>query len=126
VGLGDVQAEGESLRYMDKPSKNCKGGTPGNGCSIDEWSQFYEGMNVHYSSGIFNRAYYLLATTPDWNPKKAFDVMVQANRYYWTSTTSFASAACGVVRAARDYKYDLNAVVNAFQVVGIDASKCTK
>jgi pseudolysin len=87
-------------------------------------SQYDDYLDVHFSSGIFNRAYYLLATTPDWNAKKAFDVMVQANVNYWTSTTSFQAAACGVIKATRDYKYDVDAVVKAFSTVGLDTSSC--
>lgn len=124
VGNGDVKAEGKALRYMDKPSKDCEGGQPGNGCSIDHIDEYYSGLDVHYSSGIFNRVYYNLANTPDWNAKKAFDVMVQANAHYWTSRTTFADAACGVVKAAKDYKYDLNAIESAFAVVGIETASC--
>lgn len=124
VGLGDVIAEGEALRYMDQPSKDCKGGKPGNWCSIDHMSQYDDYLNVHFSSGIFNRVYYLLATTPDWNARKAFDVMVQANMHYWTATTSFKDAACGVIKATRDYKYDVDAVVKAFSTVGLDTTTC--
>jgi pseudolysin len=124
VGLGDIKKEGEVLRYMDKPSKDCHGGKPGNWCSIDHMSQYHNSIDVHYSSGIFNRAYYLLANSQGWNAKKAFDVMVQANRYYWTSTTSFQQAACGVVKAAHDYKYDVETVANAFEQVGLNTKSC--
>lgn len=126
VGWGDVKAENEALRYMDMPSKDCKGGTPGKNCSIDNIKQYKDGINVHNSSGVFNRAYYNLANTPGWNARKAFDVMVKANMNYWTSNTSFAKAACGVMAATKDYGYDQQAVVNAFSVVGIDAKKCGK
>lgn len=124
VGWGDVKAENEALRYMDKPSKDCKGGTPGKNCSIDNIKQYKDGINVHHSSGVFNRAYYNLANTPGWNARKAFDVMVKANMHYWTSNTSFAKAACGVMKATKDYGYEQEAVANAFRVVGIDVKKC--
>ncbi|OGT53234.1 MAG: hypothetical protein A3E84_01265 [Gammaproteobacteria bacterium RIFCSPHIGHO2_12_FULL_42_13] len=126
IGWGDVTAEGKALRYMDQPSKDCYGDRPGSDCSIDHVSQYSWGMNVHHSSGIFNRVYYLLATAPGWDAKHAFDVMVQANLHYWTATTSFAQAACGVMKATQDYHYDLNVAANAFQVVGIDTRTCIK
>ncbi|MBX3708644.1 MAG: M4 family metallopeptidase [Gammaproteobacteria bacterium] len=125
VGWGDVQAEGKALRYMDQPSKDCEGREPGDWCSIDHMSQYNDLIDVHYSSGIFNRVYYLLANTSGWNAKKAFDVMVQANMYYWTPTTTFAKAACGVMKAAKDYKYDLRAVFKAFRMVGINTRSCS-
>lgn len=126
VGVGDVKAENEALRYMDKPSKDCKGRSPGSNCSIDTIKQYKDGLNVHYSSGIFNRVYYNLANTPGWDARKAFDVMVKANMNYWTSNTTFAKAACGVMKATKDYGYDQQAVVKAFAVVGIDTKKCGK
>lgn len=127
IGLGDVKAEGKALRYMDKPSKDCEGGgVPGRTCSIDNAYQFPESASIdpHYGSGVYNRFYYNLANTADWNARKAFDVMIQANVHYWTATSNFHDAACGVMQAAQDYKYDLTAVSNAFKVVGIDTSDC--
>ena len=54
-------------------------------------------MDVHFSSGIFNKTFYLLGTAEGWNTKKAFDVMVKANMAYWTPNIDFHHAAnCGV------------------------------
>ncbi|MGQ3890584.1 M4 family metallopeptidase [Legionella sp. CNM-4043-24] len=119
VGLGDVKAKDKALRYMDQPSKDCEGREPGYYCSIDTFSQYYEGLNVHYSSGLFNRVYYLLAHTPGWDAKKAFDVMVEANINHWRSSTSFSEAACGVARAADTLEYNVADVRQAFDTVGI-------
>ena len=128
VGWGDVKAEGKALRYMEQPSKDCEGkNVDENGvkqCSIDTVDQYYDGMDPHYSSGIFNRVYYVLANSDGWDARKAFDVMVKANMHYWTSSATYKSAACGVVNAAQDYKYDLNTIYNAFDAVGLDARKC--
>jgi len=120
-----TKAEGRALRYLDKPSKDCYGtGTPGRNCSIDDMSQYTEYTDVHYSSGIFNRVFYLIGTSPNWDARKAFNVMVQANMYYWTPNTTFAEASCGVIKAAQDYKYDVETVLKAFKMVGVDTSKC--
>lgn len=116
----------EALRYMDKPSKDCHGNTPGSWCSIDEVSQYSEGLDVHFSSGIYNRVFYLIGSADGWNARKAFDIMVQANMNYWTPNTTFASGACGVIRAAYDYKYSIDTVVNAFNTVGVDVKDCFK
>lgn len=78
----------------------------------------------HHTSGIFNKVYYLIATSKDWDPKKAFDIMVQANRFYWTTNANFDSASCDIVHATKDLSYDSKAVINAFRQVGIDASHC--
>lgn len=124
IGPEIFKAEGKALRYMDQPSKDCEGGTPGEGCSIDHVDQYTEWLDVHYSSGIFNRAFYLLGTSEGWDTKKAFDVMVQANRFYWTSNSTFFRGACGVMKATRDYQYDTEAVTAAFEKVGIDTNLC--
>jgi pseudolysin len=109
---------------MDKPSKDCNGKTPGSWCSIDETSQYYDGLDVHFSSGIYNRFFYTLGTTTGWDAKKAFDVMVQANANYWTSSTSFANGACGVISAAKDLGFSVDDVKAAFDVVKVDYSAC--
>lgn len=124
IGPEIFKASNEALRYMDKPSKDCGGRAPGNWCSIDDASQYNAGLDVHYSSGVFNRAFYVMGTTNGWNAKKAFDVMVLANQNYWTSNTTWTEAACGVLSAANDLGYDKNVVKHAFDVVKVDYSKC--
>lgn len=124
IGPEIFKSENEALRYMDQPSKDCGTEKPGNWCSIDDASQYHSGLDVHYSSGVYNRAFYLMGTAPGWDPKKAFDVMVHANSNYWTSTTNFAKGACGVIKATKDHGYDTEAVINAFKTVKVDLSKC--
>ena len=81
---------------------------------------------MHHSSGVYNHFFYLLANTKDWDTHKAFNVMVQANANYWTSSATFETAACGVISATKDYGYDLTAVESALKKVKIDTSKCAK
>ena len=114
----------EALRYMDQPSKDCHGGKPGRGCSIDTAKQYNNNLDVHYSSGVFNHLFYLLGTANNWDTRKAFDVMVKANMDYWTPNSTFAEAACGVVKAAKDYNYDMDGVAAAMAGVEIDVSSC--
>jgi pseudolysin len=113
-----------ALRYMDEPTKDCANISAGQMCSISNVRDYHDNLNVHYSSGVFNKFFYLLATSANWNVKKAFDVMVQANRGYWTSESTFSEAACGVLHAASDYGYDVNTVITAASGVGIDVSQC--
>lgn len=125
IGPEVVKAEGRPLRYMDHPALDCAYlSEPEDQCSIENVQAYYEDLDVHHSSGVFNRVFYLIGTAPEWSTKKAFDVMVQANRYYWTPTVDFAEAACGVLDATRDYGYSEQAVVNAFKLVGLDVSHC--
>lgn len=113
-----------ALRYMDDPTKDCQGRAPGVGCSIGHVKDYHLGIDVHHSSGIFNKVFYLIGTSENWDTRKAFDVMTQANRFYWTPSVNFKQAACGVVKATRDFNYPLDAVRSAFNAVGINTILC--
>ncbi|OGT59053.1 MAG: hypothetical protein A3F14_04080 [Gammaproteobacteria bacterium RIFCSPHIGHO2_12_FULL_43_28] len=118
----DIVWIGDALRYMDKPSKDCS--WMSSTCSIDDASKYTDSLDVHYTSGVYNRFFYLIATTKGWDTKKAFNVMVQANQHYWTPNTTFVEGACGVLKATKDYKYDVDAVKAAAKTVAIDTSTC--
>lgn len=102
-----------ALRYMDDPKRD--------GRSIDHASDFRPGMDVHYSSGVYNKAFHLLATTAGWDTKSAFQAFARANRDYWTPSTDFDSGACGVQQAAADMGKDVQQVAAAFAAVGVTA-----
>ena len=53
---------------------------PLDGHSIGHVSDYCPGINVHLSSGVYNKAFYLLSNTDDWDIWMAFDVFVTANR----------------------------------------------
>lgn len=124
IGSEVMKQSGAALRYMDNPSQDCDGRNPGDFCSISNAKQFTNELDVHFSSGVFNKIFYEMSTAPNWTTQKAFDVMVDANRYYWTSTASFKSAACGVIKAAKSLNYDLGAVTAAMKKAEIDVSRC--
>lgn len=104
------------LRYMDKPSRD--------GRSIDRADEYRQNMNVHYSSGVYNRLFYLLATQPDWDVRQAFHVMLKANLDYWMPNSNFEQGACGVLSAAKDLDLSVDAVKLALDGVRIDYRKC--
>lgn len=113
---GDITKSDEALRYLDDPKKD--------GHSIDNLNDFDE-ADPHYGAGIFNKAFYLIATSDGWDIRKAFNIMVKANMDYWTSSmTTLSEAACGVSSATKDYGYNLADVQMAFEKVGIDISAC--
>ena len=103
-----------ALRYMNNP--------PQDGSSIDNASQFTSSMDVHYSSGVYNKAFYLLATKAGWNTQKAFQVFARANDLYWTASSTFNQAACGVETAATDLGFVKADVTAAFTSVGVSCS----
>lgn len=121
----DVVKNGGALRYMDKPSKDCEGvAHKAMNCSVETIKAYKRGMDEHFGAGIFNRAFYLLATSEGWDVKKAFEVMVAANRFYWTPNVTFHAAACGVKKAADSLNYSSQAVISAMKEVGISLVHC--
>lgn len=119
----------EALRYFDDPTKDKRSIShvkdfKWSNDTICQLCPLFGGCpnmctDVHHSSGIFNKAFYLIATSNGWNVKKAFEIFVRANQKYWTASTNFADGAAGVVDAAKDLSYDTTAIKNAFAAVGI-------
>src|SRR3546814_4203851 len=92
---------------------------PQDGESIDSAGDYYNGLNVHYSSGVYNKAFYLLATTSGWDTPKAFKAFARANSVYWSSSSDYNDAACGVEEAASDLGYSVTDVTAAFAAVDV-------
>jgi hypothetical protein len=98
----DIFRGDQALRYMCDPRQD--------GRSINHASQYRNGMDVHFSSGVGNRAFCLsarrLATgSPDGTPtvesvKRAGQVWYAANASYWTRSSTFTQACQGVMDAA--------------------------
>jgi len=110
----DIFKGNGALRYMNNPTQD--------GNSIDNQSSYYSGMDVHHSSGVFNKAFYNLATTPGWDTKKAFIVMTRANQLYWSASTDWDLAGNGVMDAACDLNYDPSDVQAALSAVGVSSN----
>ncbi len=110
----DIKKGTGALRYMNNP--------PLDGVSIGHASNYYAGMGVHYSSGVYNKAFYTLATTAGWNTQTAFKAFARANDLYWTSSTDFNQGACGVQTAAADLGYSVASVTAAFTAVGVSCA----
>lgn len=106
----------EALRFMDKPSRD--------GLSIDSADQYHKGLDVHYSSGVFNRLFYLMSTHEGWDVRKAFDVMVKANMDWWTPYSSFNEGGCGLLNATQELGFSVDDVKKSLDDVVIDYSSC--
>jgi pseudolysin len=111
-----VSKTGNPLRFLDNP--------PLDGQSIDNAANYVRGMDTHFSSGVFNKAFYLLSTKLGWTVTKAYQVMLDANMHYWTKGTTFQLAGCGVLQAARDRAYPEQDVKDIFQQVGVNLASC--
>lgn len=111
----EIFIQGGALRYMDQPSKD--------GRSLDCWSEDAGNVDVHYSSGIGNHFFYLLAEGS--GPKEingvqydsptcdgstvtgigiddAAKIWFRALTTYFTTTTQYADARTGTLQAATD------------------------
>ncbi len=140
VGTGGNWTIGEQvrglgpLRYMYKPSKDTR--------SPDAWSATLGTLDVHYSSGPMNRAFYFLSqgatltgdTSTTYLPKgmtgigndKAIRLWYRAVSTYMTSTTDYAQARVACINAATDLygadSAETQAVWNAFAGVNVGAT----
>ena len=108
---------GTAMRYFEDPSKD--------GRSIAHAKDYKDSLDVHFTSGVYNKAFYLLAHRTNWGIKKAFQVFLLANQVYWKSDETYNSAACGVNKAATDLGYDVADVVASFDAVGVNAQCST-
>jgi zinc metalloprotease ZmpA len=100
-----------ALRYMYNPSLDGKSA----GC----WSSTVGSLNVHYSSGVANHFFYLLAegsvpadpASPTCNSSvvsgigrsKAVNIWYRALTVYMTSSTNYANARVATLNAAGDF-----------------------
>ncbi|WP_225099432.1 M4 family metallopeptidase [Streptomyces sp. CoH27] len=111
----NINGDGTPLRYFDQPSKD--------GGSADYWSSSVGNLDVHYSSGVANHFFYLLAegsgsktingvsyNSPTSNGStvtgigraKALQIWYKALTTYFTSTTNYSDARAGTLSAAAD------------------------
>jgi len=113
--LININGNGTPLRYMDRPSRD--------GRSVDCWSTSVAGLDPHYSSGVGNHLFYLLAegsgaktvngvaynsptcngaTTSGIGRDAASAIWYRALTVYMTSTTTYPQARAATLEAATD------------------------
>ncbi|RKH65597.1 M4 family metallopeptidase [Corallococcus llansteffanensis] len=117
---------GDALRYMDDPAKD--------GASKDWAANVTSSTDVHYSSGVPNLAFALLAkggthprgrstiVVPAIGVEKAARIWYKANTDIYTAGTTFAQAKTWTVQAAVALGYDAAtqaAVTAAWEAVGV-------
>jgi Zn-dependent metalloprotease len=119
----------KALRYMYKPSTD--------GASADCWYSGVGNLNVHYSSGVANHFYYLLAEGSNGTPASptcngssvtgigrdaAQKIWYRALTVYMTSGTNYAGARAATLKAAADLNGGANssAVAAAWSAVNVN------
>jgi len=113
VGYDILKGPG-ALRYMEYPTDD--------GLSIGHASNYVPGMDVHYSSGVYNRAFFILASERAWGVEKAFKLWAETNENIWTPSETFISAHYGLLETADSSSYtdnDRSDIAYAFDQVGI-------
>ncbi|WP_326491679.1 M4 family metallopeptidase [Myxococcus stipitatus] len=118
--------EGDALRYMHNPRLD--------GESLDNYPDYYSGVDVHYSSGISNLAFYLLSQGgvhprfPKPTPvvgigiEKAARIFYKANHDLLVPSSNFESAKQATEQAAAQLGYDAATVASvkaAWEAVGV-------
>ncbi|MFJ8695116.1 M4 family metallopeptidase [Streptomyces roseolilacinus] len=141
--LIDLRGTGRPIRYMDQPSKDA---SP-KGTSQDYWTPETRKLDPHFSSGVGNHFFYLLAEgsgrktingiaydspTHDGNPvagigiENAAAIWYRALTVHMTSRTDYAGARIATLRAAGDlFGVDngvYTAVGNAWAAVNVGPS----
>ncbi len=131
-----IAKDGTYLRRMDNPSLD--------GGSKNCWSSTVGSLDPHYSSGVGNHLFYLLAegtgsktiggrahsatacngsTLAGIGRDQAAAIWYRAMTTYWTSTTTYPQAANGMVKAAKDLYgatgSQCTATVNAWKGVSV-------
>jgi pseudolysin/vibriolysin len=107
LGANVFKQAGQALRYMCDPTKD--------GSSIDSADNYNDSLDVHYSSGVMNKAFCLAAkrfssgdpqgkATAD-GVKRASQAWYHANAKYWTASSDFTQGCQGVYDAAKELKY---------------------
>ena len=75
---------------------------PRDGNSIGNASHFVGGMNVHYSSGVYNKAFYRLFMGRSWTMQEIFTTISHTNYYYWGRNTNYIEGLCAIQLAIID------------------------
>ncbi|KAL5008609.1 hypothetical protein ScPMuIL_014190 [Solemya velum] len=109
--FGSDCTTGKFLRAFSNPRSD--------NVSIAHVRQMERTMDPHYSSGIFRRAFYVIVKQKHFSLRNTVEVFLHANRMYWHHMSTFASAACSLIKAAYDLGYPVDAFEKGFQDVGL-------
>jgi vibriolysin len=102
----EVMKNNDGLRRLDTPA-------------ADHVLKMTVDGEIDINSGVYSRAFYLLATKPGWDILKVFKTATRAMDLYWTTGTNFQRGVCGLRTAAQDLGYSPTDVDEAFEQVGV-------
>ncbi|MEM9103395.1 MAG: GEVED domain-containing protein [Pseudomonadota bacterium] len=95
------QVPNQALRYFSRPHVD--------GRSLNSYRDYQNGTGAHYGSGIFNKAFYLLADPLSlhdnrltWSTAEAFQAFALANQFCWHPETNLVTGAACVFDQAEN------------------------
>jgi len=120
----DIFRADAALRFMCDPTAD--------GASIDNFEDYVEGIDVHFSSGIQNKMFCRFARRlatgdPDGEEtqasiRRAGEVMYEANASFWTADSTFEQGCDGTIQAATALGFsadEIAALNTSWQDVGV-------
>jgi Zn-dependent metalloprotease len=123
--------KGDATRYFDDPTRD---NTQHNGGSIDHFSEYYPGLDTHFSSGIANNAFYLIANGganktsklgvgAGIGVEKSLKIFYQALVCHMKPNCTFADARAATLKAAAELygtaSSEWKTVSEAWRAVGV-------
>jgi Zn-dependent metalloprotease len=116
----DIFRGNDALRFMCNP--------PQDGNSIDHVDDYFNGLDVHYSSGIMNKAFCLASggiNATAVNVRRMGEAWYRANDDFWTTSSNFVQACEGIIDAATALGFsaaEITAIDQAWQQVGVSCN----
>ena len=93
--------------------------------SITNVKDYKDDINVHFTSGIFNKVACTMFKSKQIGVKATFQIFVHANRFYWHESTNFQNGGCGLLKATYDLGHDVSFVQTTLRGVGIQPCELT-
>ena len=120
----DIFRANSALRFMCDP--------PADGASIDNADDFTPGLDVHFSSGVMNKAFCRTArrlasgsptgAATQASVRRAGEAWFEANASFWNQSSDFTSACEGTLQAASSLGFsatEIAAINSSWQDVGV-------
>ncbi len=120
----DISKRDNPLRFMCEPTKD--------GSSVDDYANIRKAGDVHFSSGIGNKAFCLSARrlasgsatgeATQASVRRASNAWYHANAAFWTQSTTFKQGCQGILDAARDLGFtptEQKAIRDSWADVGV-------
>ncbi|MBQ4812869.1 PKD domain-containing protein [Pseudoalteromonas luteoviolacea] len=90
----DARIRNTYSRFLKQPRRD--------GVSIDDYRDFESVTGSHQRAGAFNKLFYLIATSDEWNVERAYGLVIKAMTACFNETTGMLEAAQCLIEVAND------------------------